>query len=197
MHYLVNGIVATGADVFHPGQSPAPTDNGHGDDTGENGGNFTTISATSSATILDDSIVNEIIDNEPAIAPTPTPTPPVSRKQVCADSETESPTSNIPLSQKQCGRRHASQADSISGVGDALFQMAATLTSGGAQGTPVHHKKALQLVAEDGEYSDEEEDMINYLFCDDICAADTYLGISKMEKRVNFICKCLEKYADA
>ena len=40
MYYLVKGIVATGADVFHPGQSPAAvsTDNDHSNssDTGAN-----------------------------------------------------------------------------------------------------------------------------------------------------------------
>ena len=46
-------------------------------------------------------------------------------------------------------------------------------------------------------YSSDEKDKINYLFCDDIRAADTYLGIIKKEKRVNFIRKCFEKYAES
>jgi hypothetical protein len=55
MHYLVNGIVATGTDTFHPGQSPDPTDDDdiYGSDTGDNGGNPATTSATSSATLLE------------------------------------------------------------------------------------------------------------------------------------------------
>ena len=75
--------------------------------------------------------------------------------------------------------------------------MAAALSAGGEQGTPFHRKKALKLINEDGEYSSDEEDKINYLFCDDICAADTYLGIIKKKKHVNFICKHLEKYAES
>jgi hypothetical protein len=73
--------------------------------------------------------------------------------------------------------------------------MAAALSAGSEQGTPFRRKKALKLVNEDGEYSSDEEDKINYLFCDDIRAADTYLGIVKKEKRVNFIRKRLEKHA--
>ena len=75
--------------------------------------------------------------------------------------------------------------------------MAAALSAGGEQGTPCHWKKALKLVNEDGEYSSDEEDKINYLFCDDMCAADTYLGIVKKEKCVSFIRKRLEKHAES
>ena len=73
-------------------------------------------------------------------------------------------------SKHPCGRRHA-QANSISEVGGALAQMAAALSAGGGQGTPFCQKKALKLVNEDGEYSSNEKDKINYLFCDDIRAA--------------------------
>lgn len=73
--------------------------------------------------------------------------------------------------------------------------MAAALSAGGEQGTPCR-KRALKLVNEDGEYSSDEEDRINYLFCNDIHAADTYLGIVKKEKCVNFIRKRLEKHAE-
>jgi len=119
-----------------------------------------------------------------------------SRKRVRADSE--SPSSDLSASVKHSrGRHHTSQANSISGVGDALVQMASALSAGGEQGTPFRRKKALMLVNEDGKYSSDEEDKINYLFCDDIRAADTYLGIVKKEKRVNFVCKRLEKYAES
>jgi len=77
------------------------------------------------------------------------------------------------------------------------MQMAAALSTGSEQGTPFHRKKALKLVNEDGEYSSAEEDKINYLFCDDIRAAYTYLDIVKKEKCVNFIRKCLEKHAES
>ena len=55
MHYLVNGIVATGTDAFHPGQTPAPSKDEEGSDadTGVNGPS-NSGSATPSATILDD-----------------------------------------------------------------------------------------------------------------------------------------------
>ena len=112
-------------------------------------------------------------------------------------ADSESLSSDISASVK-CPRgcRHA-QANSISEVGDALAQMAAALSAGGEQGTPSHRKKALKLVNEDGKYSSDEEDKINYLFCDDMRAADTYLGIVKKEKRVSFIHKRLEKHAES
>jgi hypothetical protein len=65
MHYLVNGIVATGADVFHPGQTPTPSEDGQRSDTGVNGpDNPGAISATTSTTILNDSVADEIMDED-------------------------------------------------------------------------------------------------------------------------------------
>ena len=67
MHYLVNRIVATGADAFHPGQTPAPSEDGEGSvaDTSMNGPS-NSRSATPSATILDDSVANEVMDKDEA-----------------------------------------------------------------------------------------------------------------------------------
>ena len=67
MHYLVNGIVATGADAFQPGQTPAPSEDGEGSvtDTSVNGPS-NSGSATPSATILDDSVANEVMDEDEA-----------------------------------------------------------------------------------------------------------------------------------
>lgn len=111
-----------------------------------------------------------------------------------ADTQSPDPTPVQASNKRPRGRRHTTQADSISNVGDALLRMAAAFNGGGAHDTPVRRKKALELVDEDGEYSSDEEDKINYLFCDDIRAADTYLGIVKKEKRINFIRKRLEKF---
>ena len=63
MFYLVNRIVATGADVFHPGQSLAAVstddDNSSSPDTGAN------IEAVSgSYSTLLDAVVDEIMDDE-------------------------------------------------------------------------------------------------------------------------------------
>ena len=77
------------------------------------------------------------------------------------------------------------------------MQIAAALSAGSEQGTPFCWKKALKLVNEDGEYSSDKEDKINYLFCDDIHAADTYLGIVKKEKCANFIHKHLKKHGES
>jgi len=68
MHYLVNGIVATGADVFHPGQTPAPSEDGDcsgsisdvGVNDFENPGGI----VTTPTTILNDSVTNEIMNGD-------------------------------------------------------------------------------------------------------------------------------------
>ena len=67
MHYLVNGIVATGTDAFHPGRTPALSEDEEGSDadTGVNGPS-NSGSATPSATILDDSVANEVLDEDEA-----------------------------------------------------------------------------------------------------------------------------------
>ena len=69
MHYLVNGVVATGADVFHLGQSPAPTaedsDNdsasAHSDAGADPSG---TGSSSSSTNVLDDHVASEIMEDD-------------------------------------------------------------------------------------------------------------------------------------
>lgn len=62
MHYLVHGIVATGADVFHPGQTPAPSEDSQGSDAGVNGPD--NPGAISTTTILDNSVADETIDED-------------------------------------------------------------------------------------------------------------------------------------
>jgi hypothetical protein len=63
MHYLVNGIVATGADAFHPGQTPAPSEDEEGSisDTGMNGHSNSEATGPS-ATIRN----NSVDEDEPA-----------------------------------------------------------------------------------------------------------------------------------
>jgi hypothetical protein len=57
MHYLVNRIVATGIDVFHPGQSPATADDDHS--------NYSDLEAVSgSSSFLNNKVANEIMDDE-------------------------------------------------------------------------------------------------------------------------------------
>lgn len=70
MYYLVKGIVATGADVFHPGQSPAAvsTDDDHSNssDTGANLNlNLEPESGPSSeSALIHDVVANEIMEDE-------------------------------------------------------------------------------------------------------------------------------------
>lgn len=68
MHYLVNRIVATGADAFHPRQTPPPSKDREGSiaNTGVNSPH-NSVSVTPSATVLDDSVTNEVMyEDEPA-----------------------------------------------------------------------------------------------------------------------------------
>ena len=110
------------------------------------------------------------------------------RKRVRAESESPDVRGSSKHQRKTC--RHVSHAESITGVSNAIEKMAEAFSA--VQSTPLRHQKALRLVDKDGEYSSDEEDQINALFCDDISAADTYVGIVKKEKRVRFIRKRLE-----
>lgn len=84
-----------------------------------------------------------------------------------------------------------SQAESTKDVASALSRISDAIASSSA--TPVRCKQAIQLVDADGEYSSDEEDKIISLFTDNMVYADTYLSIPKKERRVHFICGCLEK----
>ena len=127
------------------------------------------------------------------IIPQETPAATKSGKRVRAPTDSPSPSAS---KRARRGRRRTSHADSISTVGDAISQMAAALTTGGALATPVRRRKALDLVAEDAEYSSDEEDSIIDLFSDHINVADTYSSIIKKSKRVKYVHGRLAKLAE-
>ncbi|KAF8171127.1 Myb/SANT-like DNA-binding domain-containing protein [Pholiota molesta] len=162
MHYLVHGVVATGDDAFHPGQSPPPPELPEPDHDG---------SDSEKGSVGDVAVISK--------------TPGPSRKRTRAD--TESPTASISMRRQPKGRRHTSQAQELHAVGDAIGKIADALTSGGALATPVRLQKALHLVEDDAEYSSDEEDRIISLFSDNMIVADTYSGIRKKSKRVKFV----------
>jgi len=85
MHYLVNGVVATGEDVFHPGQSPGPSAATGGSDEDEARSTVSdsvidpvllqqqlepttpAVRSRSATNVLNDPVADEIMDNEDPI----------------------------------------------------------------------------------------------------------------------------------
>ena len=53
--------------------------------------------------------------------------------------------------------------------------------------TPQRRKHAIQLVYDDGEYSENEEADIMVLFMKNVAVADTYANIPRKSDRVRFI----------
>jgi len=64
MHYLVNGIVTTGTNVFHPEQTPTPSEDGE-DSIADNGMNGPSNSGPATPS-LDDLVANEHMDEDKA-----------------------------------------------------------------------------------------------------------------------------------
>lgn len=112
------------------------------------------------------------------------------------DSPEVSVSTKRARSSKGKGRRHASQAESMTDVASALLDIGSALSSSGALATPMRRKRAIQLVDEDAEYSSDEEDMIINMFTDNIAYADTYTSIPKKNRRVKFIRGRLQKSLD-
>ncbi|KAF4617343.1 hypothetical protein D9613_006439 [Agrocybe pediades] len=198
MHFLVNGIVATGDSAFHPGQSVPPSSPAPYLSSPAPAGPLPSDDVFKEAPVPVRSSSLQPAGDEETSPPKALSTPTRSKKRERA--ETESPSGPLAsssvsrsLKRPRKGRRHSSQADSISQVGEAMAQIASALTSGSDLATPARRKKALALVYEDAEYSSAEEDEIINLFLEDMPVADTYASIPKKSKRVKFIRNRLAK----
>ncbi|KAG6917476.1 hypothetical protein DXG01_002339 [Tephrocybe rancida] len=152
LEYLVNGVVATGAAAFHPGESPAATESIPWSDS-EQGSPipFTESILTSSSqqtmttasSILNDELTAEL------------ETPALSRKRTHA--ETSSPSPEKPASAKHSRNkgRHSTNAESMADVASTIKGLSAVMQA--PPTTPEHCKAALDLVKEDEEYSKNEQ----------------------------------------
>ncbi|KAG5652135.1 hypothetical protein H0H81_006172 [Sphagnurus paluster] len=208
IHFLVNGIVATGAGAFHPGRSISPTatessssDSVHAeslDVSATSQGSEETQSSSSSTGILHDSLSEDIMDssdNPRPVTPAPMSRAAVSRKRTRADSDPPSPDTSASAMQKSKGsKRHRTQADSLlNGVAGAILQLSKSLNSGTGIPTPERCEKAIDLLTEDKAFSLEEEGDLLELFAENVAYADTYLATKKKESRVLFGRKIIKR----
>jgi hypothetical protein len=68
------------------------------------------------------------------------------------------------------------------------------LAMNGGPSTPQRRNKAIQLFIDDGEFSEEEEGDILYLFSTQINFADTYAGIPDPAKRKRYLRTVLSRH---
>jgi len=183
MSYLVDGVVATGAGAFHAGETPqsSPTPQAYqetepDDSTQESAPGPSSIPSTSVGSLLDDDVAKEI--------ETPAPSQTASKKRIRADSESP------PHSSKKPRRRRDNPEQSL--VATAIRDMA--LAMNGGPSTPQRRNKAIQLFIDDGEFSEEEEGDILYLFSTQINFADTYAGIPDPAKCKRYLRAVLSRH---
>ena len=84
-----------------------------------------------------------------------------SRKRVCADSETLPPSPSQKHPQKGC--RHQRGAESLSDVAEAIIQPSQSFGNPGPS-TPECRNKAIALLEDDGDFSNNEEVKVMGLF---------------------------------
>jgi hypothetical protein len=80
-------------------------------------------------------------------------------------------------------------AEAASEMANALLQVASSLN---VVGSPEVRQRAIKLMEEDGEFSDNEEVHVMRLFTKDTAVAQTFIGASKKSRRTAFIRSILE-----
>jgi hypothetical protein len=103
---------------------------------------------------------------------------------VHADSETPPPSPSQKRPQK--GRHHQRGAESLSDVAGAIIQLSQSFGNPGPS-TPEHWNKAIALLEDDGDFSDNKEVKVMGLFAGNMAVADTFLGIHKQKLCTSFI----------
>ncbi|KAF7358753.1 MYB transcription factor 08 [Mycena sanguinolenta] len=188
MLILVEGVVATGASVFHAGSStmdnsqttannsqntsgssPDTSDNSQGTSQGSSG-----MDTEAGDTSIDTLVNDDLTPSSPAVAATPAP----SRKRAASSSPADGGA-----------RRHKRNADAASEIAGALQGVALSLN---ATGSPEVRRRAIKQMEDDAEFSEEEQVNIMRLFTRDTAVAQTYIASSKKHTRVAFICSVLD-----
>jgi hypothetical protein len=109
----------------------------------------------------------------------PTPDQSRSRKRTRAPSESPSPPR---------GRRHKRGPDAVSDVADAIRGLSSALVESNKHPpTPERRKAAIQLLDDDGEFSEDDQVRIIALFTGRYEAADSFLSIPKKRIRTAYI----------
>jgi hypothetical protein len=71
-------------------------------------------------------------------------------------------------------------------VASAIRDMSKTFTTSGLP-TPERRQQAIQLLEDDGDFSDNEQVHVMGLFADNMAIADTFMHIGKKNVRTTFI----------
>ncbi|KAG6895804.1 hypothetical protein C0992_012374 [Termitomyces sp. T32_za158] len=211
MHYLVFGTVATGAGAFHPGETPVTSpyhlpSSPHGfSELNENSQTQeVTVPATAELSdppqsgghggILTDEVAQELTNSQQVgfilvtmpvkylLSPHQTPGP---KKHVQADSDSPRPTTST----KKIRRGRFNGKGSNSELATALREVAVAMT--GNPETPQHHSKAIDVLYDDGDFSDGEEISILCLFTHNKAIVDIYSSIKNKEKHTKYLCSML------
>jgi hypothetical protein len=90
------------------------------------------------------------------------------------------------------GHQNALNTESIANVADALVLMSKNMNAG--PNTPQHCKRAINIVYDDGDFSNNEASDIMVLFATDISFADTFADIPTKNACSKFICKTLASF---
>ncbi|KAG6874744.1 hypothetical protein C0992_006740 [Termitomyces sp. T32_za158] len=207
MHYLVFGTVATGAGAFHPGETPVtspyllPSSPSGFSELNENSqAQEVTVLATAELSdlpqsgghggILTDKVAQELTNSQQVgfilvtmsvkylLSPHQTPAP---KKRVWADSDSSRPTTST---KKICQGRFNGEG-SNSELATALCEVAVAMT--GYPETPQCRSKAIDVLYDDGGFSDGEEISILHLFTHNKAIVDTYSSIKNKEKRTKYL----------
>ncbi|KAG6875044.1 hypothetical protein C0992_005402 [Termitomyces sp. T32_za158] len=192
VEYLVHGVVATEAAAFHPGNSPATTEEISWSDSNYGSpisppaplpsisaaGSFQSVSTDSS--ILQDELTQEIeaLADDQAL-----PIP--SKKRTHADSDTFSPSPQKLSSVKRSCRGYHNAFNAMSEVADAILGLSKTMEVGPS--TPQHRKQSMDIVTKDGKFSKSEMAHVMVLFAKDIAYANTFVSTDDKEVRTEFL----------
>lgn len=86
------------------------------------------------------------------------------------------------------GHHHQCGAEAVSEVVDAIHGLSGALTESSKHPpTPEHHKAAIQLMEDDGDFSNNDQVRIIRLFASKSEAADSFLSICKKRIRTAYI----------
>ncbi|KAF5354104.1 hypothetical protein D9756_007273 [Leucocoprinus leucothites] len=184
MHYLIKGVVATGAGAFHPSEtpvsSPVVVPSSPVTLTSELPDQSKPLAVSSD--LSTDSIVVPLLGSNDKVKSNDIPyKTPVSKKHTHASSPDTPPH---PVTSKKRSH-HLRNETSHSELIGALHQMAAAMSSG--PDTPLCRKSAIQTFYSDGDFSDGEEEAILLLFTKNKDVIDIYGSIEKKEKQSKYL----------
>ncbi|KAF7288468.1 Myb-DNA-bind-3 domain-containing protein [Mycena chlorophos] len=189
MLYLVEGIVATGENAFHAGSSTttplsgalAGTSHGHDDNDKSPGSPTTSHNPQTPARPSRGPIPAPQFNDANPSSPFTAPTSPRAGQKRAASSSPQKPSG---------GRQRRRNADAASEMAAALRDVAGALH---VRGSPEIRARAVELLEEDGDFSDDDVAIAMELFEEKVSVAQTYIASRNKETRTKYLQRRLEK----